>query len=448
MKVEDGGYKLAAKGEHVGIGMRAVRFIQRAEERSESPSGQVSIEKYMEAARKVRESWKMPTYELESEDGGAPWVHLIDELYAGNARIDERILGQVLKDIREADDALVIASNMLQGKPEVEPKAMRTSIPPQATDGIDYRDYGNQVALVKDLLSSLGHPAIQIHGKTELETAEHKADVQRERDMRALKGMEKPDEETIQKALSHVNAITERAGRKYNAKVQAQLLDLVSNVVMPLELKLGRELMNSQQVRGKVGLNMNELEIVRDVIGFLIDDAQSGESLGRDRAQSLYGDFLELPETGPDYLDKLHEVLFPEDEKLEAGNPLARGGAAIQLLTPEGEKGLKIVSLPEARFGISEAMNPTEKMIGIIKSRTLAGEDVPDIVCTGATGQAYVSMTAGGVLMVSADTLQKSDFDDLYSFTEAGDRHKRRRFVRGGESQGGAIAFEVESMMV
>ena len=72
-----------------------------------------------------------------------------DELYAGNARIDTDVLLGVIEDIkRNEDESLVIASNMLQGKPEVEPRAMRTSILPELTNGVDMREYTNQITFV------------------------------------------------------------------------------------------------------------------------------------------------------------------------------------------------------------------------------------------------------------------------------------------------------------
>lgn len=441
VKVEDGGYRLSAQGEYAGIGLRAIRFMQRAQELDGSTTAEVSVERYLEAAKAVRESWQMPTYTLETKDGGCPWVHLLDELYAGNARIDTDVLKQVVSDIQKTDNALVIASNMLQGDPAVEPRASRTSIPPNATDGIDYRDYGNQIKLVKELLVSLGHPVLQLHGKAELETANLKADIQRERDHKAQRGMDRPDEDTVVAALSRMNEISLRAGRKYDAPRQAELLDFVANVVMPLELKLGRELMDSQEVREKAGLNMNELEIVRDIVGLLIRDETTESSTGREKAQSLYRDFLNLPETGDGYIFMLEQVMSPEMETLAAQEPVARGGAKIQLMTPDGKQGLSMLAMPEARFGISEATNPSDKLIGILKSRTLGGEELPDIVCAGATGQPFLAMTAGGTMIVTADTLQASSFDDTYSITESQDRHKRRRLVRGGESYPGSIAF-------
>lgn len=436
------GYELSEQGKHVGIGMRAIRFVQRAREIGAPTDGAVSIERYLEAAKATRADWRTPTYEMQTSDGGAPWVYLLDELYAGNARIDTEVLQGVINDIKRSDRALVIASNMLQGAPEVEPRAARTSVRPEYSDGIDYRDYGNQIKLVKELLTSLGHPTLQLHGKAELETANGKADVQRVRDMQARRGMERADEERIASALSRMNEISERAGRKYNAPLQAELLDFVANVVMPLEMKLGRELMQSSEVREQAGLHMNELEILRDIATFLIQDAAAGSTEGLRRIQDLYRPFLALEVVGPEYISCIEQVLFPELEVLEAGKPVARGGARIQFKTPEGKDGLRITSLPEARFGISEAMNPTDKIMRLIKSRTLRGEErEADIVTVGATGQPFFSMTAGGIAVVAADTLQASNYDDRYSATEAGDRHKRRRWVRGGESYGGSIAF-------
>lgn len=443
------GYSLSGLGARYGTGMGAVRFVQRgrafagSEASEESPDGRVSVDQYLDAARKARESWKMPEYSFKTKDGGAPWVYLVDELFAGNARIDTGIIRQLMSDIKKTPEgsALVITSNMLQGDPAVEMRAARTAIRPEDTGGVDLRDYGNQVRFLKEFLKELGHPAIQLHGKNDLETANLKADVQRVRDQEAIRGETRSDEGTIRVALSRLNEISERAGRKYNAKLQAELLEFTANVVMPLEFKLGRELMGSNEVYEQAGLEMNELEIVRDIISIMAEEQARGTGQGPARVNALYGEFLALPEVGASYLDRISEVVNPSLESIQGGSAIARGGAKIQLVTPDGRNGLSLLCLPEARFGVSEMAHPTEKITQVLKSRTLSGKDMPDIVCVGSTGVPYVSMTAGGILIASADTLQASNFDDLYGFTEAQDRHKRRRYVRGGESGAGSIAF-------
>jgi hypothetical protein len=438
---EHTGYRISPLAERVGLGMRAVRIVQRAAQHGGVGTDKVSLERYLDAVKSVRETWKVPTYKLSTKEGGAPWIYLLDELCAGNARIDADHLKGVLADIRANPNALVIASNMIQGDPAVDPRAMRTSLTPASTGGVDLRDYDSQLKLVRSLLSSLGHPVLQLQGKAELETANIRADVQRVRDQYALQGSEKPDEAKVKAALSRLNDISYRAGRKFNAKLHAEILEFVSQVVMPLEAKLGRQLLESSAIQEKTGLDMNELEIVRDIASELMRDHHSGRTEGRDRLQALYTEFFDMDEVGPDYLLQLEEVLFPVKEALEAGAPVVRGGAAVEFITPQARSGLTMMCLPEFKFGVAEAQNPTAKLIELIKSRTLGGRTMPDIVVTGATGQAYLSMTAGGTLIVSAASLQASNYDDTYFHTEAPDRHKRRRAISGGESSSGSIAF-------
>ena len=77
------GYELSEQGKHVGIGMRAIRFVQRAREIGAPTDGAVSLERYLDAAKATRADWRTPTYELQTRDGGAPWVYLLDELSVG-----------------------------------------------------------------------------------------------------------------------------------------------------------------------------------------------------------------------------------------------------------------------------------------------------------------------------------------------------------------------------
>jgi hypothetical protein len=442
VKVEHSGYSLSSMGMKAGLGMRAIRYVQRAAQHDGLRTDEVSTERYLDAVAKARERWTTPTYSLHTKDGGAPWVYLIDELYAGNARIDEKLVRDLINDIKGSDHALVIASNMLQGDPGVDPRAMRTSLKPTDTDGIDYRDYGAQLRFVRKLFGELEKPVLQLHGKMDLETANLRADVQRVRDISFIQGAERPDEQDVKAALGRLNEVTYRAGRKYNAKLQAEVLEFIVQIAMPLELKLGRQLMESHQVQEATGLDLNELEIVRDMVSELVRDADTGSTHGAQRINALYAEFLELPQVGGDeYLEKLKQVLLIEPEQLAAGLPVARGGGSVQFVSESGALGLRMVCLPEFRFGLSEAQNPTAKLVELTKSRTLGGRDMPDIIVAGATNQALVSMTAGGTLIVSAASLQSSNFDDSYLFTESQDRHKRRRNVAGGEASAGSIAF-------
>jgi hypothetical protein len=113
----------------------------------------------------------------------------------------------------------------------------------------------------------------------------------------------------------------------------------------------------------------------------------------------------------------------------------------VNFVSEETGAGLSMLLLPEARFGISEVMNPTAKLMSVVKSNILAGSSLPDIICVASTAQPVVSMTAGGQLVVSADTLQSSSFETSYLYGEGGDAQKRRRWNRGGENLAGCISF-------
>jgi hypothetical protein len=194
-------------------------------------------------------------------------------------------------------------------------------------------------------------------------------------------------------------------------------------------------------VREKIGLDMNELEIVRDISSLIISHEKLGKVAMKKKIDALYKDFLTLPEVGADYLNNIFEVVFPDKEKLAVGSIVSRGGAKIQFNAKDGTPGLSMLCLPEARLGISENMNPTAKLMSVVKSNILVGSKMPDIISVASTGQPFVSMTAGGQLIVSADSLQSSEYDQSYLYTQGTDSHKRRRWGRGGDNYAGCIAF-------
>jgi hypothetical protein len=439
--VEHTGYTPTALGRHAGLGMRSVRHVQRRSELGINEASATTLDGYLSAVTAAREKWKMPVYSLVTKEGGAPWVYLLDELLIGNARIDTKLLPAIINEIKSQERCLVIASNTIQGDPAVSPKAMRTSLKPQSSTEADFRRYEEQIKFVRQLLGSMDQPVLKLHGRRELETAELKADVQRVRELEERDHRQKSDESKVKAALSRLNDIEARAGRKFNAALHAEVLGLMVNIIMPLESKLGRALFDCNVVRSKIGLNMNEIEIVRDMATLLFEDQKTGASFGLHKVKSLYGEFLGLPEIGAEYLKILCEVLCPSKEELRAGEIVARGGARVRFMSEQGAEGLTMMCLPEARFGIGEMMHPTEKLMSVVKSSILGGESLPDIVCVASTGQPIVSMTAGGQLIVSADTLQSSSFQDSYMYTEGADSHKRRRWNRGGENFAGCIAF-------
>ena len=443
---EGHGYQLSALGKRAGLSFSAVRFVQNASQvaavSAVNSGGELKLESVLDAADRTREGYRMPVYHLQTKDGGAPRVILVDELQLPESRIDTRMVRALHNQIAKSEGALVVASGLIKGDPAVYPRDMRTSIPPRETQGVDLRDYGEQVSFLSTYLGGMGQPVLVLLGKRELETANIRADRQREREISMSEDEEKSEEE-IEAKLGKANLIELRGARKYRAKLQAELLDLIANVVMPLEFKLGRELMGESEVLAKTGRHMNELEIVRDMAALLTRDLQRKENNARKEIERLYGDFLKLPEVGDRYVFLLEQALFPRLEVLATGEPVARGNATVQFLTPQGEKGLKMISIPEGRFGVAEVQHPLVKVMEILKTMTLEGKEVPDIVTMGAAGQPWVGMTAGGTLVVSADTLLSSQYlRDLYYATESQDPIKRRRMVRGGETSAGVIAFE------
>jgi hypothetical protein len=442
-KIKDHSYVLSSAGKHFGLGIKATRIIDNAKKNGEVTNGKISLEKYLEAVKTMQKEWEIPTYTFKTKDGACPWIFLLDEFHAGEGRIDADLVNQLIKEIADSKDGLVVASNMLQGSQSVEPKAMRTSLPKELVDGINYSDYKNQLKLVtEEIYKRLNKPVLHIQGKNELETAQEKADLQRPRDISVLNGIEKPEEASVKNNLATINAITERANRKYSAQIHAQILEFVFKIEMPLELQLGREFMDANEIARKTGLyNINEREIVRDIVGLLINDKNKKISKGLDKIKHDYADFLALPEVGEKYIQKIKELVFNTNTELTTGQVAVKDGAYVQLLTPDNKKSLLLAFLPEFRMGVSESKAPTEKIISVLKSKTAAGQTLPDIVVVGATGQSFLSLTAAGTLVVSPDTLQRSSVFHDYLRNEATNRHKRRRISKAGECLGGAIAF-------
>jgi hypothetical protein len=443
VQTDHSGYRLGLLANQAGLGFRTVRFMEKFNAKKSSlpqtdiPAEEVSLETYLNAARILKASLKIPTYTYETASGGLPPIYFLDELLVGNARIDTELLEKLVHRIKDDESALVIAANMLQGDPAVEPRGMRTSIPPALTDGIDMRDYKNQLPFLKALIKELNKPSMILHGKNDHLTAQIRADIEREKILHESK----ISESEIDNKLASDNPVTERARRKYNAKLQAELHDFISNIVQPFEAKLGRQLFETNEIFKRTGLRISEIEIVRDMVDLLLQDATEGNNLGRDKIDEVYKDFLVQPDIGNNYIFRLEQVLFPEYERLAPGEIIARGGAYIQFTNPEKETGLKLLLQPEARLGVGEVINPTEKLVSILKSAAAGGEQIADVVMVGSTAETFLSMMANGTLIVSASTLQSSYFDSSYFFTESSDRHKRRLYSKGGQNFAGAFSI-------
>lgn len=438
-KHPNNGFELSEIAKKVGLGIRAVRYAERARE-STNGTPIPSMEEFLELSKAVRDGWKLPEYSIETKDGGAPWIHLLDELLFPNARIDSSVVRSI-SDLMKSRPGLVIASNMMQGDPAVFPRDQRTTVHASSPPGSGLESYESQLQFVKKLLASLGQPSVLLHGKRELETANLKADVQRVRDQQAGKGAERPAEATVGKALGRLNDIQLNAGRKYAAPLQAANLLFMANVVMPLEFKIGREVMSSEKVYQKVGLRLNEVEILRDFVSAIERDTVHGGKSHMTRVRALYRDFLTLPEVGNSYLEAVEQVLYPKLDPLKPGAPVSRGGVRLQINTPRGKSGLSVLALPEFKLGVGELRDPG-KLISMLKSRAVAGRDVADVVVCGGVGSPFFSLLSTGQAIVTPGSLQASNFDDLYSYTESVDGHKRRRVGMGEERHAGHISFQ------
>jgi hypothetical protein len=437
---ENNGFELSPIAKKVGLGMRSVRHSERLRSFDATSNKLPTLEEFCKITERVRDGWKLPEYSLQTEDGGAPWVHLVDELLFPNARIDGELLKAITQYMSERP-GLVIASNMTQGHPAVYPRDQRTSVQARDANGIPVGEYATQLEFVKRYLQTLNQPTICLFGKRDLETANLRADVQRWRDQQHQRGSGTPSERTVGEALARLNDIELNAGRKYAARLQAENLLFISNVAIPFEFKLGRQLLSSEEIHSRIGLRINEIEILRDVTAELVNDLNNGTESGRARMLETYRDFFALPEVGPKYLKKLEQVIFPKLDQLSRKEPVARGGAAIQLKTKKGTDGLSIVALPEFKLGISELRDPG-KLVSMLNSRAVSGRSVSDIVVCGGVGAPFFIVRATGQAIVTPGSLQASNFDDLYSYTESADGHKRRRAGMGEERQAGFISFK------
>ena len=432
----DSAYELTDFAMRSGLKFSTVRYAAQKHLEIDKEAS-LSFDSYLEGTQQARDRWQMPTYDVITSDGGAPNIHGLDELMLGNARIDREIFQRGLNEIKKSD-GLVIVSNLFQGVSAAEPTGMRTSPSPRETSGVDVRDYNNQLKLAHKLFDQIDQPIIVLQGLNDLRTANEKANVQRERDIKLMQGIAMSENDIV-KAQARVNAITERAQQKYNAPLQAELFEFCANIVFPLEVKLGRELFDSKQILKFSGLNMNELEIVRDIKDQLTSDRRDNTQNGEKRIQLMYGKFLgSIAEK--DYLSTLTDVFFPDQEVIEAGKVVARGGLRLQFVTPEGESGLNLMALPQYKFGISEAAKPYDKIISLLKTRKNENKQNPDIVLVNSTNvSGYAPVGETGIFF--GQTLLSGSFGATESFTWAPDRVSRREKGLGLESSPGYMSF-------
>lgn len=431
IEANNGAYTLSPIGEAIGLGFKAIKLVKRAFSQKNTAITSY-FRKYLELAVNQRKEWAAPTYTLKTETGGLPLIFVMDRFLIPNARFNGDIFEHSKEEINSKPGSLVILGNVLQGLAAIDKRQLRTSV-----KGFD--DLDSQFAAVKDIHSELNAKTLHILGPNLDKSNERRAFEQAVREKGAGLG-----EDIVRTNLEFRNDQKQYAMQQMLAREINNWAEFLNRVVTPFELKLGREVWESSDIHERTSIDMNELEILRDISSILIESGSLENA--RSTIASNYNDFLKAVEgVEPNYLEKLSRVIFPNTEEISEDELVSRAGALIQLKTKDGVDGLKINIVADTNYGKALSNSPTTSMIGYTKSAANRGEAdlLGDVNFVMNASEPWVSVTATGKWIMSSGTMEDLSAEprDLY-YDFPQDSFKKRRSTRGRLPETGVLSVE------
>jgi len=344
LRVKDGGYALSEMGRDAGLSVRICENLGKPAQEREPDDHRKRIE-----AKRARDAERsVARYQIEAEPH-IRWVRGI--------RTPEIINDALLQAAQALPRCplIGITDNEAPAIGQDKNNFSRANLTDNPAD-ISLETAARTAAAAQDA-QKLGAHFVG-NGHIEWKKAEDRAYLQARRD-RA--GERRPSDEENAAATPHYNQLQNVEKKNFRPQIDA-LQEFIYHICQPFELKLGRSLHTSETLQRETGLDSNELEVVRDLAAFMVQDPESSRRTGktknlpsqlRKKIESEFSDHLEvLQREDSAYLDKLWRVVRPSVD-----------GS----INDESE----LRSAPGARFTFQRGFNPGY-LVEYIGQRTVA----------------------------------------------------------------------------
>jgi len=305
LRIKDEGYALSETGKEAGLSVRVCERIEKAAEDKKEPEDYLDRVEAKQARNAER---SVARYRIEAEPN-LRWLR-------GLRLPESTINGSLVRFARERSNCPLIGITDISAPAIGQDKNNTSRMNLSDNPGDPTIETAARTAAAAQEAKKMGAHFVGI-GHIEWKAAEDRAYLQAKRDQAGEKRLS--DEETTSSAPNR-DQLRNEEKKKLRPQIDA-LQEFIYQVCQPLELKLGRSLHTSETLQRETGLDSNELEVVREIAAFMVQDLEvSGKT---DKARNLpqrlrkkieaeFSDHLAVLQSEDSaYLDKVWRVVRP-----------------------------------------------------------------------------------------------------------------------------------------
>jgi|GEM_PF-3803984 len=305
LEIKDEGYALSETGKKAGLSVRVCERIEKVAEDKKEPEDYLDRVETKQARNAER---SVARYRIEAE----PHLRWLRGLRLPESTIN----GSLVRFARERSTCPLIGITDIAAPAIGQDKNNTSRMNLSDNPGDPSIETAARTAAAAQEAKKMGAHFVGI-GHIEWKAAEDRAYLQAKRDQAGEKRLS--DEETASSAPNR-DQLRNEEKKKLRPQIDA-LQEFIYQVCQPLELKLGRSLHTSETLQRETGLDSNELEVVREIAAFMVQDLEgSGKT---DKARNLpqrlrkkieaeFSDHLTVLQSEDSaYLDKVWRVVRP-----------------------------------------------------------------------------------------------------------------------------------------
>ena len=424
---DEDGYILSNMGRKAGLGVAVTTALQRPAPDDQQIAGEL-LDEMLQSTEHERRARAAALYDIQSKRPGLSDIVLMDGLHLPSTTISPLLLGHMI----DRNPELVVCGGIFSGDPAFDRKKVRNWAP-------NFKGRPEQFKLTAELFDRLGGQILHVSGRTEDQLAEMRAYHQVMRERAIIEGnTEAATEDRVRKTIDGRNNQGQYAQQQQLALEIAAWARFISLVVQPFEMKLGRPLYESEKIKSEIGLDMNELEIVRAVANVCLD-AESVD-LCTQEVNRQFGGYLEfVKELNSDFIEKLYRVVVPDTEtdllRAGQGEVVSRNGMGLNF-SLAGAPDYKVQIVPDWNYSKTPRSNPTAAYDGWLRAQINQGRDVAPMHVICGSGELIGELGGSGAWVLSPGTLQDaaSGQNDFF-YDGVQDRKRRDQTVHGRPPQ-------------